>query len=80
MVELEKDAEDYLKNIFTRLPSDHAKIVKERFDEMAEDLAKGFIEESQRIKKINLSQCKALITSLSKQMPPNIKNEILEKV
>ena len=80
MIELEKDAEDYFNKILTQLPADHARIVKENFDDMAETLLKGYMEESQRIGKINLSQCKGLMASLAEQMPPNIKNEILEAV
>lgn len=80
MIELEENAGEYLKKILTGLPSDHARIVKESFDDMAETLLRGYIEESQRIEKMNLSQCKGLMASLTEQMPPNIKNEILEAI
>jgi len=80
MLALEENAENYLRKILAGLPNDHAKIVKEKFDDLAETLLKGYIEESQRIEKVNLSQCKGLMASLAAQMPPNIKNEILEAV
>jgi hypothetical protein len=80
MIELEENAGEYLKKILAGLPSDHARIVKERFDSMAETLLMGYIEESQRIEKMNLSQCKGLMASLTEQMPPNIKDEILETI
>ena len=80
MIALDENAEDYFKQILSMLPADHVKLVNERFDDMADTLLKGYIEESQAIEKINLSQCKGLIASLAEQVPPNIKDEIVAAV
>jgi len=80
MIALDENAEDYFKKILSMLPADHVKLVNERFCDMSETLLKGYIEESQAIEKINLSQCKGLIASLAEQVPPNIKDEIIAAV
>jgi hypothetical protein len=80
MIALDENAQDYFKKVLSMLPTDHVKLVNERFDDMAETLVKGYIEESQAIEKINLSQCKGLIASLAEQVPPNIKDEIMAAV
>ncbi len=80
MIALDENAEGYFKRILSTLPTDHVKLVNERFYDMAETLLKGYMEESQAIEKINLSQCKGLIASLAEQVPPNIKDEILEAI
>ena len=80
MIALDENAEDYFRKILSMLPTDHVKLVNERFGDMAETLLKGYIEESQAIEKINLSQCKGLIAHLAEQVPPNIKDEIMAAV
>jgi len=80
MIALDENAEDYFKKVLSTLPPDHVRVVNETFDDMAETLLKGYIEESQAIEKINLSQCKGLIASLAEQVPPNIKDEIMAAV
>lgn len=78
MIALERNAEHYLKEILTGLPSDHAKMVEERFSDITETLRKGHIDELQGAEKITLSQCKGLLASVARQMPPNVKDEMLE--
>ena len=80
MIALDENAQDYFKKVLSMLPTKHVKLVNERFDDMAETLLKGYIEESQAVEKINLSQCKGLIASLAEQVPPNIKDEIMAAV
>ena len=80
MIALDENAQDYLKKVLSTLPPDHVRVVNERFDDLAETLVKGYIEESQAIEKINLSQCKGLIASLAGQVPPDIKDEIMAAV
>jgi hypothetical protein len=80
MIALDENAEDYLKKVLSTLPPDHVRVVNERFDDLAETLVRGYIEESQAIEKINLSQCKGLLASLAEQVPPTIKDEIMVAV
>ena len=80
MIALDESARDYFEKILSMIPPDHVKVVNERFDDMAETLLKGYIEETQAVEKINLSQCKGLIASLAEQVPPNIKDEIMAAV
>ena len=80
MIALEESAGEFLRKILAGLAGDDARIVKDRFEEMAEALLTGYMEEAQRTEEMNLSQCRGLMASVAEQMPPKIKDEILEVV
>jgi hypothetical protein len=80
MIALESRAEDYLEKVLAGLPTGHAIILRERFNDIAKIFRKGYIDDLQGAEKITLSQCKGLLASVAEQMPPDIRDEILEAV